>query len=487
MVCTFAAKAVGAFYRLPLTNLLGATGIGYYQLVFPIYALVLALTSSAIPVLLARQIAKETRFGYAVFYRAMRLMALVGGVGALLLLALAYPLALAQGADAMAWMYVAVAPAVLAVALSSVYRGWFAANLHTGVLAGMTLVEQVVKLSGLAFAYLLSARGTVPAVVGALLGVTLAEVGAWLWCVVAYIALGYRFGRPETVVPMRPIWRATLPITAANMIMPVVTGVDSLLLVNLSVWAGQPRTDAVSDYGLLTGAVGTLTSMPVVLTLAFVTLIVPVVSRAVQARQADTVRNRSADTLWVVFAISLPCAVGMAMLAPQLMALLYPRLTPAQHDYAAQLLPVAAVGVPILAMQQVYNALLQAVERSVTGARHMLVGGGVKLLLDVALVPLWGMMGAVVANVACYAVVGVLHYASYRHLTGRYDLGRPLWGAALGAACMAATMWSLVRLVHNNTWCVVLNILLGGGVYAIIWWCVYGAHWWQNHRADARE
>ena len=487
MLCSFFAKAIGALYRLPLTNLLGAEGIGRYQLVFPLYALTLALTSSAMPVLLARQIAKEQQFGYAVFRRSLTLMALLGGGGAALLLAAAYPVAYLQGASQLSLCYVVVAPAVLAVALSSAFRGWMAATMHTGVLAGATLAEQVVKLSGLGFAVWFAKWGNVPAVLGALLGVSLAEIATLGWHLIAYFALGYRLPKPVVNLRLRPIWSSSLPITACNMIMPVVAGVDSLLLVNLSVWGGMGRALAVNRYGLLTGAVGTVTNLPIVLTLAFVTLIVPIVSRAVAVRRIQEVRRHSTDVVWLVAALSLPASVGLLLMAPSVVGLLYPRLSADEQAFAVVLLRISAVSVPVIALQQVYNALLQAVERSVTGAKQMAVGGAVKLVLDVVLVPFLGMTGAAGASVACYAVVLTLHVLSYTRLTGRYALAKPLAASMFAALCMGATVWALSRIVENNTLSVVLNVLIGGAVYAIILWCVHGATWWHDRRASGRN
>lgn len=485
MLCSFVAKGIGAAYRLPLTNLLGAEGIGGYQLVFPVYALALALTSSAMPVLLARQIVKDAAFGYAVFRRSLVLMVVLGGAGTLAMAALAYPLALAQGYPSLATGYLVIAPAVLAVALSSAFRGWFSANLHVGVLSGAALAGQVVKLSGLALAAWLAPRGTVYAVLGALAGVTLAEMATLAWCVAAYFVRGYRLGAPTVAVPMRPILQSAVPITACNLVMPVVAGIDSLLLVNLAVWSGAQRGAAVAQYGLLTGAVGTVTTLPVVLTLAFVTLIVPVVSRAVAARNVGAVRRSSLETVEMVLALALPCGVGLALLAPDVVRLLYPRLGEAEQAYAATLLRVAAAGVPVIALQQVFNALLQAVERSVTGAKQMAVGGAVKLVGNLALVPLWGMLGAAVASLLCYGMVLALHVVSYVRLTGRYGLGKAMAACTFASACMGAVLWALGRLFGQNRWWVVPNILLGVAVYAILLWCAYGAEWWRKRRMRA--
>ena len=43
------AKLIGALYRIPLTNIMGAEGIGLYQMVFPLYTVLLTVTSGGLP------------------------------------------------------------------------------------------------------------------------------------------------------------------------------------------------------------------------------------------------------------------------------------------------------------------------------------------------------------------------------------------------------------------------------------------------------
>ena len=54
---TFTAKLLGAIYRVPLTRILGGTGIGLYQMVFPVYAVLLDFAGAGAPSALARLIA----------------------------------------------------------------------------------------------------------------------------------------------------------------------------------------------------------------------------------------------------------------------------------------------------------------------------------------------------------------------------------------------------------------------------------------------
>ena len=45
----FIAKVLGAVYRIPLTNILGSEGMGLYQMVFPVYCVLLTISSTGLP------------------------------------------------------------------------------------------------------------------------------------------------------------------------------------------------------------------------------------------------------------------------------------------------------------------------------------------------------------------------------------------------------------------------------------------------------
>ena len=62
-VVSLLAKVVGALYRIPLTNIIGAEGVGLYQLIFSIYALALALTSAFSSTLISRQVSGYLALG----------------------------------------------------------------------------------------------------------------------------------------------------------------------------------------------------------------------------------------------------------------------------------------------------------------------------------------------------------------------------------------------------------------------------------------
>ena len=56
-------KVLGAFFRIPLANIIGDTGMGYYQTAYPIYVLLLTLSTAGIPTAIARLVSERTAEG----------------------------------------------------------------------------------------------------------------------------------------------------------------------------------------------------------------------------------------------------------------------------------------------------------------------------------------------------------------------------------------------------------------------------------------
>ena len=54
-------KVMGVFFRIPLTNWVGADGISYYSSVYPIYTFFLILSTAGIPVAVSRMVSERMR------------------------------------------------------------------------------------------------------------------------------------------------------------------------------------------------------------------------------------------------------------------------------------------------------------------------------------------------------------------------------------------------------------------------------------------
>ena len=140
-----AAKILGAFYRIPLANALGGEGMGIYQMVYPLYCILLTVSASGIPAGIARLIASGRAPGAE--KTAFRLYGFIGAIGTALMFALSRALSAAQGEPAVELCSKLLSPAVLCVSFISVVRGYFQGKGNMVPTALTEICEQLLKVT----------------------------------------------------------------------------------------------------------------------------------------------------------------------------------------------------------------------------------------------------------------------------------------------------------------------------------------------------
>ncbi len=403
----FVAKAIGALYRIPLTNLIGGHGIGLYQLVYPVYCLLLTVSATGIPSSIAKLTAErlgKNQSDKPLFKTAMRLFLLVGGVGTLLMCVVAPFLSAAQGSKEVTAGYFALAPSVFLVSAISVFRGYFQGRNQMFPTALSEIVEQAVKVGfGLLFAYFF--RGNVGrAVTFLLLAVSLSELAAL--CLMAYLyARQNRKTREEITaknaenaprfggkVSAKSVLRLSIPVTFSAMLIPLSGLLDSVLAVRLM---GKYATDAVALYGLFAGGAVTVINLPVSVCYGIAAASVPSVAEAKAKAEtlakgegkekAPSVRKRLFFALGITALIAAPSAVGLYFFAAPVTKLVFRSLAGEELQTLVRLVRIFSVSALTLSLVQTSSACLTAQGRPKFAALAMLVGVVAKTGLYVGL------------------------------------------------------------------------------------------------------
>ena len=423
------AKVLGAVFRIPLTWVLGAEGLGIYQLIYPVFALIIVLSSSGMPTAISKMTAKRMQnFDIEGAHKVLRVsLWTLGAVG------LFFSILLSLGASALANLqgnalgtlgYLGIAPAILLVSILSAFRGYFqgCSNMYPTALS--QIIEQGIKLLfGLLFAYLLIDYGIEYGTLGAMLGVTLSElIAVIVLCIIYFVdkkkAQNYsQKGLHSTVCNIennsaifKELVKTAFPIVMASITLPLLVMVDSLLVVNLLGVAGFSGEEATKLWGIDSGVVNSLINMPIALSLAVAISIVPIVANMKQGAQANE-RIQQASALVVLFC--LPIVTAFVVMPNFLMQFLYsdslggPQLTSLASNLLICSSPVILFG----ALLQVQNSSLQGLGYGKTTMINMFIAGAVKVLLTVLLValPTINIYGCVISNVAFYGVAFFLN------------------------------------------------------------------------------
>lgn len=405
---TFISKLLGAFYRVPLTNVLGGLGLGLYQMVFPVYALLLDFSGAGIPSALSKIIAsnhqEKEKNAFDYLSSGVRLLFLFGVIGSLLMFFLAKPIATLQGNPDAYLGYVFLSPAVFAVCLISCLRGYFQGQMQMSPTAISQIIEQIIKLT---FGLLLAKRfmPNVPkAVAGATFAVAISEFVALIYLFIVYKrqkklkSFNFSFDKKGHKERAKRILKVTVPVTLVGIMIPLSQVVDSFLIVNI---INLYRKDATVLYGLLGGVAVTIINLPVSVCYGISAVAIPMVSSS--KTQSEKTKS-TLKSIFLTFAVALPCALFCFFFAPFTVNLLFRSLPSWQKTVAINLLKIISPSVITLSLLQTTNAVLIAKGKLYTPVLSTLAGVIIKTALNVGLlsVPKLNVYGGAIALNACY-------------------------------------------------------------------------------------
>lgn len=371
----FIAKVIGALYRIPLTNLIGARGIGLYQLVYPVYCLLLTVSATGIPSSIAKLTAERIGRGESekpLFKTAMKLFLTIGLIGTAIMAIIAPFLARAQGSEEVLGGYYTLAPSVLIVSAISVFRGYFQGKNNMFPTALSETVEQIVKVgAGLLFASLFK-DNVAKAVVFLLLAVSISELVAlflmvWIYRRQKRTKNPYLKQNEGGRVAMKYILKTSLPVTLGSILIPLSSLVDSVLAVRL---LSAYSDNAVGLYGLFSGGAVTVINLPVSICYGIAAASIPAVATARAQEEKDGVnadkkamtgvRKRWLKSLAITVLVALPAATGLYYFAEPIARTIYRSLSGEELAILSELIRIFSLSAFTLSCAQTLSACLTA-------------------------------------------------------------------------------------------------------------------------------
>ena len=269
-------------------------------------------------------------------------------------------------------------------------------------------------------------------------------------------------------ISFRRVLKEGLALRLNGLILPLSVFVDGLLIVRLLARFGLSEGEGVAAYGIYSGAVNSLVNFPVVLVISLAVAVIPLISRSKTTRDIDGIKGKARLTLKLALVVSVPSALALLLLAPKVIALVYPVFTAEQRAAAVKLLLVGAGSVVFLSLTQIYSSLLQAIGRADVAAESLAIAILVRLLLVVFLVPAIGILGIAVATLVSYALATLLLLLKWWQFTGRSENAvKTLALITASGGIMVLAILAPVMLVGNALLCVALSAVIGAAVYFV--------------------
>ena len=425
-MATAIVKVIGALYKIPLNAIIGEQGFGYYSTAYEIYTVLLMISTAGLPVAMSRMISQASSLGN---YRQVRKIYTVsrtiflslGLIGTLLMTLFCKQLAAFQEQPD-AWAAIGtLGPCCFLICLMSTYRGFFQGQSNMLPTSVSQVLEAVCKLIvGIAAALLIKFYWhSIPlAAGGAILGVTMS-------CLISSFYLNHCFRKaykemPASCEPVssgkdiaKGLLAIAIPITIGSAGLQILTVLETKIYMSqLLKFLTQDQADTQKGIYNMTQ---TIFNMPCAFITPITISIIPAITAQITSGDLKAARITEESAVRVTGLISVPCAVGLAVLAEPVTALLG-GYTGEKLALSTSLMTVLGVCIVFNALVLLTNAIMQAHGHVNLPVINMFIGGAVKLIAVFILTgnPNIGILGTPIGSLLCYLCITVLNLFTIR-------------------------------------------------------------------------
>ena len=501
-------KVIGFIYKIPLMNMLGGDGYGYYNDAYQVYSLLFVISTGGIPVAIAKLVSESNAVGRIhepkkILSLSLKVFAAVGIIGTLVLIFFSKWFAeVVVKTPGSTISIIAIAPAIFFVSLGASFKGFFQGYKDMKPTAVYQVLEAASKLLGLGAVFILISMGYKSASVlacGAILGVTFGSMVS-----TTYMFIRFYFGKDPVLtnvqnpienrkngVIFKAMLKIAIPVTLSSSIMTLTSTIDMISVKQALINSGLPvlseaQIDALKEsgqrfvltansaYGAYTGCTTSLFNLPPTITQTIGISVLPFISELFAKNQKSEAYKNMDSSMRIVSLIAAPCAIGMSFFSFPILSLLFGS-KPDEVALAAPAFSILALGIYLVAMSYPTSLFLQACGRVNTPLIAMGIGAVLKLVTNYVLVsqPALRINGAPFGTLLCYGSILIINLVMlYR--TQRYKpqiisvFIKPLLSSviAVGAA-FAVYQFALIRFLPLKL-AAVAGIGIAGILYVIL-------------------
>lgn len=488
-------KILGLIYKLYLTNKsgFGDAGNAICSGGFQIYALILTVSSIGVPNAISKLISEKLSIGDVrgakkVFKVAFAIFAIVGFCGSLILFV---------GANFIAnkWLQIPeaeltlmiLAPSVFIEALISVLKGYFNGYENMKPMAKSQTVEQLSKtiltiiiVEGICM--YVGSQGTIALMAaGANLATTIATFFGFIYLVFIYLKIRkinsknikkvyYKSERKIEI--FKKILIIAMPMTISALLGSLNKNIDSATIVRgLKMFMTEEQ--AKIQYGILSGKIETLVTLPLSFNVAFATALVPAISASRAIGDTKSIEKRISFSILVTILIGLPCSVGMMIFAKPILQLLFPNASSGDFIYQ-----ISSVSIIFITIEQNVTGALHGLGKFYIPIISLAVGACTKLLINLTFVRInpetflfGGVAGAALGTVVCHAVsmmisiTALKKYANIKFKVIKFVIKPSIATLIMGASSFFT--YNVLNSIFNQNIAIILAILFAVTIYIL--------------------
>ncbi len=492
-------RILGLAKRIPLTYIIGDVGNSYYSAAYEIYNIVLTISAYAIPLSVSKLVAARVNKGQyknaQKIFRCALIFAFVIGLIASSFVFLCADSLSSVMREPMSYLALRVlAPTLFVVAIMAVFRGFFQGLGNMVPTAISQLIEQVVLITvSLSAAFLLTQKGekvgtflqnanykNAYGAAGATLGCSIGALASLVFLYLLYKRYRRSFENKVardlsdkiegTMYVYKTLFLTIVPVVVSATVNNISNFLDQYIHNRMMIEKGMDMAVKSTNWGIYSGKYLVLIGVPIAMSNAMGASSVPTLAGLMRKNSFKEAKEKIASVIRITMMVSIPCAIGMAVLAPEIMYMLFSTT----NKMAPNLVRIGALGIVFFSLSTLTNGILQGMSKMSKPIIHGLIALAIHVTVLVALLKFtnWNIYAVAFSNNIFSLVICILNiYSISRVLRYRQEMVKTFIYPLISSLIMGGILF-LVKLPFSSRGysrlLTLVEILIGAFVYLIV-------------------
>jgi len=472
MLSGLVVRVMGFVYRIYLSNLIGAEGMGLFQLIFPLYSLVILTLTSGISISVSRMVAEEMAKNHHANTRRIMIcgLKLIVGVSifvSLLCFAFVDFITTSILKDWRTYYsLILLIPCIPIIAAASALKGYFYGIQEMMPTAISQIVEQIVRITlvMLTAGWFLNV-GLEYACAIATFGTALGEIANLLVLFIMYrLKKSIYFddkqnrGLLNNVKIYKGLFFSALPISFNRFVSSVMGAIETLLIPVRLVVGGMSHQLSLEAFGTMTGMAMPLIFFPTAVTSALATALVPSISESVAKNNYKAARYKISKSIQITLVQGIIFTVIFSCYSNQICNVIY------RKGKVGAVLYLLSFTCTFIYLQQILNGILNGLGMQAVSLWNSLIGGILRIGFVYFYIPLYGIQGYVWCIIISAVLVCILNiYAIVNKISLEIDIKnwivKPGIVGLLMAVCSRYIYSFFSIFLTNDIWTISFTLL----------------------------
>ena len=385
------SRILGFFYRIFLSHTIGANGLGLYQLIFPIFALCLAISASGIQTAISRFVASAKHPKCYLFWGLLLSTSISVAFSFIIYYSAPWVATNVLKETRTTELLQVLSYAFVPASIHACFNGYYFGKKKSVVPSICQIVEQLARVFGTLLIYqILLGQNLDLQPIHAVWGIVISEFAGLLVSLTAF------WGK-EVETPfshnlsngkkgyLKSITYMAIPLTLNHLFITLSHSVENLLIPQKLVAFGYSTDEALGHFGILTGMALSVIFFPAVITNSLSVLLLPRISEAHAKKDHRLVLTTIKEALCCGLALGSLCTFIFLLSSRWIGDYIF------DDPLAGYYIQALSILCPFLYTSGLLNSIVNGLGHAGLTLACNLSGCAVRILAICFLVPIYGM------------------------------------------------------------------------------------------------